>query len=137
MAESSPTEVLLTGSLAFLALLPAAIGLVLNYYDRRRGEQTPARELSEFRAAIEWLVVGLWMVVAVYFLSLDAIVEFSSGAWLDRRWLTHGNVAVTLMSGAILLVSTAVTRFVRRYFMRTDEVDVVPFRTYSDDERNP
>lgn len=121
MATSDLGELLLSASLAFLALLPAALSVMTNYYHTQRINGIVARDLSSTRVAIHLMSGAMLLVLVVYFSSLQMVIH-SPTLWPISLgdWFTPANIAISGMSLAVVFITFGLLRFIQRFFVKVD-----------------
>ena len=132
MAKSGIGTLILSGSIALLAFLPAALSVMLNHYQSQRNDGTHSNDLKPSRIVIYFMSVSMLFVLLTYYASLEMVVHYTQ---INIREmgpiLTPVRIAVAGMSVSVSLVTFALLQFVRSFFKQVDgefkPSELIPF----------
>lgn len=108
----------LTGSITFLAIFPAGISIVLQYYreEFRIGTWKSVRWLRR----LVWLMIFcLWLVVSSYLFSVFSIIEICVNITCLIEFTLYDMIVLSITSAALIL-AVSFTTFTLIVFRRDD-----------------
>jgi len=126
---SNTAGMLLSGSLAFLALLPAALSVMMGTYQTIRLNGTPRNKLESMRSLIHIICLTIGLCTIGYFASLNAAVGYLQKPLIGGS-ITSTEIAAGVLSLAVLAVTFSLPLYTKRFFEQVDD-DYTPISDIS------
>lgn len=112
------SEIFLTGSLAFLAILPASISIIIRHYRseyRKIGEDWES--VKWFRRLIWVMILCLWLAILGYLCSVALLVDIDYNI-IGYETLNSFNMMIAAVTTAILFLGVSFTLFTLLFLNR-------------------